>query len=131
MSLIDELLSLEITPPVDTVKIGGKPVSVGGILNPTQMARLTKEGQGRKNLPVQIGEELVQLDEIEVQAYLWLIAGWQDAVKPTFEEIVTLSRKTGLDCMNAGQRVMELSGMLADEVDAVKNGSGEAVTLAP
>jgi hypothetical protein len=85
------------------------------------LQRIPTEADGRKSLAYEANGESIRLTEDEAHAYTWLMHALEDP-KLNFLEIVQASRKTGLDCLNAGRRAVILSGLASSEIDDAKNG---------
>ena len=124
---------LEYAPETNTrlVKIGDQECTVRGLFDPSLILKLTTEAEAFKSH--QAGNHLkhdgkpIHLHENEITAYLFLREGLDDEEKPSFDDIVKISRKTGLDCLNAGLLVMELSGLVPEEA---KTEAGEENSVA-
>lgn len=110
-----DLIAYQPEAKTAEVSIGGQSFTVKAILDPTKILRLQEEAQGRQKLSYKDdADKPYRLNEHEVTAYLFLRDGLAEEEAVTFEEIVAISRKTSLDCLNAGMKVMELSGLIAE-----------------
>lgn len=130
-----ELLEREPEAKTAEVVIGGETFTVGAVTDPTRLLRLQEEARVRRgqivHYAVKDGQPLgVKLNDAEVGSYLFLreglIAGGEEGV--TFEGVVKVSRSTGLDCVDAGLKVLELSETTPMEIEQEKNESREEPT---
>lgn len=118
----DALLDLPAVTKTAEVKIGGETWEVQGFLDPSKIMKIQKEAEARKRLIVDLGEgEEIRPEESEVMAYCFLSAGLVTEKPVHYEMIVRVSRKTGLDCLNAGFRVMQLSGLIPEDMENKEN----------
>lgn len=127
----EELAEWADEAPMETVKIGKKFVKIRAITDPSQMADIISEAKARAAIAFDVGGgNKVKPKAGEAAYYVWLAAG---SVEPklTYLDILKISRKTGFDCVTAGERVARLSGAMDDAVDEAKNASGEEATEAP
>lgn len=126
----EELAEWADEPATETVKIGKKNVLIRAVTDPTKMAELIQVAKGRAALQIEIDGKKVRPKEGEAMLYTWLEAG---AIDPplTYLQILKISKRTAFDCVNAGERVMILSGATDTAVDEAKNASGEEATEAP
>lgn len=111
-------------PVTETVKIGKREVMIRAITDPTQMGELILAARGREVIPFEVDGKKTKVSESEAMLYTWLAAG---AVEPqlSYKDVLRISKRTGFDCIQAGEQVMRLSGVWDDKVGDAKNDFGE------
>jgi hypothetical protein len=94
------------------VKIGGEAFTVKAVLDPTIILSIEEEAKARAKLkPMDIDGQPVKPKPEEIKLYLYLAAGLVSKEKVEYVDVVRVSRTTGLQCIEAGMKVMQLSGL--------------------
>lgn len=124
-SLFAELVEWEPDRETSEVKIGDKTFIIQGITDPTTLLKIQREAEDREGKPVALkGNKKCKPDLREVKAYLFLRDGLivpEGKTRPSYDDIVRISRKTIFECLNAGIEVMRLSGLVPENITQLKN----------
>ena len=117
-----DLACQDVLEKTAEVRIGEETFTVRAITDPTRILEIQQEAQARTKMPVTIEDQVIKLNPVEAGYYMWLAHGIVSDDEITYVDVVAVSRKTGLDCITAGLKVMELSGIVPDNMEDLEGG---------
>lgn len=116
---LEELLAIEAVEQTEIVKIGGLNVKIKSIIEGPIIAGLIEAATKRIGF-ADVKGKTVMVSQLTALPFEFL-AFATVAPKLSFENILEISQQTGLDCLIAGKRAMELAGITEEAVTEAKN----------
>ena len=122
LASVEEIEAYEPEVKTKTVQVGPFKMKLQEILDPIQLTKAFNTAKGRRVLPVKIDGVDTVLPQGLADAFTFLEFCLVEP-KLNFLQIVKLSRKTGLACMEAGGEAMDLCGLTIEAVEETKKNS--------